>query len=278
MKFDCVIMNPPYSRNLHLKILAEAIKHLKNDESVCVNLSPIRWLRDPLAKYKKRNDYHKFENSISKHITDIETIDTNTVRSLFNVELSQPLGIYVCKKNNSNTVYINKYKVYPFIDRVLKKIIQDNNFEKHVKQTYNDNLENFVLINNMASPMKYGKPMFDALKTWCGYFQNGKNQNNLTYREAKAKNTRATRGSIDKDRAVVFKTPNEAKNCYNAMQTTFVKFFVMTSVVEVNVHQNVLPWMNDYTKPWTNERFYQFFNILPDEQKIIEDTMKKYIK
>ena len=28
MKFDCIIMNPPYQKNLHLKILAEAIKHL----------------------------------------------------------------------------------------------------------------------------------------------------------------------------------------------------------------------------------------------------------
>ena len=36
MKFDCIIMNPPYQRNLHLKILAEAIKHLK-DDGICVN-------------------------------------------------------------------------------------------------------------------------------------------------------------------------------------------------------------------------------------------------
>ena len=44
MKFDCIVMNPPYSRNLHLKILAEAIKHLKDEKSVCVNLSPIiKW-------------------------------------------------------------------------------------------------------------------------------------------------------------------------------------------------------------------------------------------
>ena len=42
MKFDCIIMVPPYKRNLPLKILAEAIKHLKDEKSVCVNLSPIR--------------------------------------------------------------------------------------------------------------------------------------------------------------------------------------------------------------------------------------------
>ena len=34
MKFDCIIMNPPYKRNLHLKILDEAIKHL--NETIAV--------------------------------------------------------------------------------------------------------------------------------------------------------------------------------------------------------------------------------------------------
>ena len=61
MKFDCIIMNPPYKRNLHLKILAEAIKRLKDDDSKVVNLSPVRWLQDPLAKYKKNCDLKRFD-------------------------------------------------------------------------------------------------------------------------------------------------------------------------------------------------------------------------
>ena len=53
MHFDKIIMNPPYCRNLHLKILREAMKH--GDE--IVNLSPIRWLQDPLAEYKQGLKY-----------------------------------------------------------------------------------------------------------------------------------------------------------------------------------------------------------------------------
>ena len=34
--------------------------------------------------------------------------------------------------------------------------------------------------------------------------------------------------------------------------------------------------MSDYSKPWTDERFYKFFNITPAEQKVIEETMEKY--
>ena len=43
MKFDCIIQNPPYKRGLHLKILAEAIKHLKNTGRI-ISLQPIvKW-------------------------------------------------------------------------------------------------------------------------------------------------------------------------------------------------------------------------------------------
>lgn len=43
MKFDCIIMNPPYNRGLHIKILNEALKHVKNTGSI-ISLQPIvKW-------------------------------------------------------------------------------------------------------------------------------------------------------------------------------------------------------------------------------------------
>lgn len=48
MEFDHIIMNPPYCRNLHLKILNEAVKH--SDDVVCIH--PARWLEDALWKEK----------------------------------------------------------------------------------------------------------------------------------------------------------------------------------------------------------------------------------
>ena len=72
MKFDCIIQNPPYQRNLHLKILAEAIKHLKDEKSKVVNLSPVRWLQDPLAKYKKNSNWYRFQENIAKHIESLD--------------------------------------------------------------------------------------------------------------------------------------------------------------------------------------------------------------
>lgn len=70
MKFDVAIMNPPYDRNLHLKILETVIPHAEK----VINISPLRWLQDPFAPYLTRSDYCKFENGVSKHIKDLEVI------------------------------------------------------------------------------------------------------------------------------------------------------------------------------------------------------------
>ena len=95
MKFDHIIMNPPYCRNLHLKILNEAIHH--SDD--IVNLSPIRWLQDPLAEYKRNSDFKKF-TEIRERIESIDVIQMVEATRLFNsAAFSMDLGIYhVTKK------------------------------------------------------------------------------------------------------------------------------------------------------------------------------------
>ena len=62
-KFDIAIMNPQYDKN-SLKIL-EAVIPVADK---VVDISPVRWLQDSLAEYKKNSDYKKFEESISKRL------------------------------------------------------------------------------------------------------------------------------------------------------------------------------------------------------------------
>ena len=105
MKFDCIVMNPPYQQNLHLKILAEAINHLKDEKSVCVNLSPIGWLTDPVAKLKKNSKYNYFEETVSKHINSLDMLDAKVMSEIFSISLWSGLGIYVCEKASDNILY-----------------------------------------------------------------------------------------------------------------------------------------------------------------------------
>ena len=94
MKFDLIIMNPPYQKNLHLKILDEAINHMKDEDSVCVNLSPVRWLQDPIAQYKKLSDYKRFEENVSKHIETLNVFSMKDVNNFFDIAIFSDIGIY----------------------------------------------------------------------------------------------------------------------------------------------------------------------------------------
>ena len=64
MKFDCIVMNPPYIKNLHLKILAEAIKHLNDEKSKCVCLHPPQ-------------EYKKFKQNPDKRILSFDKLVDN---------------------------------------------------------------------------------------------------------------------------------------------------------------------------------------------------------
>ena len=277
-KFDVAIMNPPYDGNLHLKILEKVITVADK----VVNISPIRWLQDPLAKYKKNSDYNKFENSISKKIDDITFISTSESNKLFNILLLQPLAIYTISNGGYNYDFCT-----PLLKKIFDKILLENNFSKLKISNYNDNLVNFVVVNKMAPPMKYGKPMFDTLKTWCGYFTNKVNKKGETYQKAKDNCKASVRGNISKDIAIVFTTDKETINCYNAFCTKFARFCCMKSVVDVHVNHKFLPYMQDYTQPWDDKRFCKHFNItgyIDDEHaapnsewEIILNTMKEYV-
>ena len=117
MHFDKIIMNPPYNGNLHLKILQEAMKH--GDE--IVNLSPIRWLQDPLAEYKKNSDWFRFED-IRKRIKNLEVVPASYAEKLFNIGLPFNLGIYhITEKGN----WKNEFKS-PLLNKMVKKCLKSS--------------------------------------------------------------------------------------------------------------------------------------------------------
>ena len=45
----------------------------------------------------------------------------------------------------------------------------------------------------------------------------------------------------------------------------------------VNVPLVHIPFMNDYTKPWTDDRFKKYFKLTKEEWNNIENIMKPYI-
>ena len=293
MKFDCIVMNPPYQKNLHLKILAEAIKHLKDDNSVCVNLSPVRWLQDITANFKNKSDFKRYETSIRKYINNIDIIYSKNAESLFNIALPFNLGVYTCLNKLSNNNYyfeLPKNNAQTLTIKILNKFT--DNIGNHITFSVPNNWA--VVLSMMCGGS--GNRTEDADGSWFDfnkktfeqycYHNNARLDNGYSYYE----NRKAVCWGNVKPRAeqnnVQFKTQIEAKNFYNICNTLFFKFIFRSIMVDVNVHPEFLPWLGDIINPrtglkgyegeWTDDDLVLYFNITPEEYNIIKQTMEKY--
>lgn len=278
-------MNPPYDRNLHLKFLEKVIKVADKT----VNISPVRWLQDPLARYKKNSDYNRYKVSIADKIENLYIIDRFKSSDLFSCAvLNTDLGIYVCTENGSDNEWLIENKLYELL---VDKVGTGIPVQKLCDQKY----PYFVLVKQIdggrggkiggkgnaifvRDSSYYGKYCINDSKDYI--CSNGK-----TLEQAK-RDGHAVAGKIPEWWTVGFNTANEAVNFYNMTETAFFRYMYLTSMVDVNVHPQFLPWMGDYTEPWTNARFCEYFGITGfvsdteaepgSEWETILETMKKY--
>ena len=263
MKFDHIIMNPPYCRNLHLKILNEAIKH--SDD--VVNLSPIRWLQDPLAEYKRNSDFKKFKD-IRDHIESLEVISRECGAEVFNIRLNSDLGIYHITKFGG----FDCAKIINANMRLVK--ISVNCHFPNLKPYCESDARAFVTVRTITDPR--ASTAYDIVSHNNGIFINGKTLDCKYWRDAlhKAKNCNDDRVPS----GIYFSTVDEANNFINWSDTKTIKYFVKQLIVDQNIYTQFLPFMNDYTHPWTDEDLYKYFNLTDDEIKIIEDEFKDETK
>ena len=246
MKFDHIIMNPPYCRNLHLKILNEAINH--SDD--IVNLSPIRWLQDPLAEYKKNSDWKKFE-SVRNHIESIEVITAKDASRLFGASIWGDLGVYQLNKDGSFDTH-SLLKHLWFVNKVILKV-KDSVKDHSTREGVCDFSKPYIKISGLHGRQgkkdlyEFTSPRLDVAKskkTSCGH------------------------------RTVNFETEDESINFFNSLQTKFYKFINVCIKRDMHVHWKYAPWLGDYTHPWTDEDLYKYFELTDDEIAIIEDEIK----
>ena len=289
MKFDCIIQNPPYVRNLHLKILAEAIKHLKDEKSVCVNLSPVRWLQDPLAKYKKTSDLKRFEDSVAKHIESLEYSFKEVNDKLFNIDFGD-LGIYVCSKNTKCD-----YAKFTAQNEILDKVINE------MKKNSIPSIDNKIVYDDMPGICCLTSLLVFGVRDRELRLINGwLTQNNDILFYTDKKNDKSGETYFDYRKRVAwgnlkpkaentnikFNSTVERQNFYNVWRTRFLRYIYDATVVDVHVHPEFLPWLGDAINPrtglkgyqgeWTDDDLVLYFGITPEEYNIINKTIAKY--
>ena len=217
-KFDKIIMNPPYSKNLHLKILAEAIKHL-NEDGTCINLSPIRWLQDPFNQFKNSTDLMRFNNEIIHHLKNVDIILAKDANKVFNIALYANLGIYECTEKSLNINYNDFWKkgLSDIARSIFEKVsLHKKSIENKCETNKIDGIR--VLVAAIAGN-RGTLPVYKELSYVIDGKKDGKDwtkcKNNGGYEKVEGSAIPIS---------IKFNTEIEAENFYNSCKTTFYKF------------------------------------------------------
>lgn len=247
MNFDKIIANPPYDKNLHLKIIREAKKH--SDD--IVNLSPIRWLQDPLAEYKKNSDWKKFYD-IRKKIETLDVVNAAEAQKLFSSGQYENLGIYHITENGGLNILPK-----PFISQAL--------FDKVNLPTYQGKYKSLY---DAAQ-----KPNFEKPYVKMSYFHGNVGAKDWVDIISPQKELAFSANTSTGTFTVNFDTQEEAENFFAYCQTKFVK--ACNGNVKTNIRWPgyAVPFMPTYTHPWTDADLYNFFHLTEDEIKEIEQEI-----
>ena len=257
-------MNPPYSGNLHLKILSRLIS-LYSDAEI-VNLSPIRWLLDPLAEYKKNSDWKRFID-IRKKIEDLRVVTSKEAQNLFGADIAGDLGIYILSKKGG-------FDSTSLQNKLLKKI-----YTKTLEQCkdWEENKYNGVRVKFSKVFGKGGHGGDFDFIIWQKllYFVDGMKDGKLWYEHYNR--NQFTKETKEIPYSVKFDSEEEAENFIQATSTKLGKYYYHNMSIDQNVYPYYYLWLDDYTHPWTDKDLYEYFGLTDDEIKEIENEMAQII-
>lgn len=257
MHFDIAIQNPPYDRNLHLKVLEQTLKVADK----VINISPVRWLQDPFAPYSDKSDYCKFEESVSKKIETLDVIQAKDASKLFDAAFTMNLGIYVCSDKGGYDYHHND----PLVTKIVEKTMESSWMPFNQKNFYDNGcvqVKPYCL--NLCGFGGSGKAELDIIT--CKSYQEQVNTQ-LTNRKSVY-----TGGVGVSSTHFEFDTEEERKNFYDCYNHPFMKWTYRIWKSDVNVKAWKVPYFGDYTHPWTFKDFFAWFDLTKAEQtKVVKE-------
>ena len=268
--FDICLMNPPYDKSLHLKFLEKVIE--VTDKVVTVQ--PVRWIEETVGPKKKTSAFNKYEDSIAKHIKELDIYSAEEAEKLFGAAFNFNIGIYVCdKKGGFDYSKLNTNKI---LDKVLEKM--PDNIDNHIKFNEPNNAIIVSLITGGNNGRNNVIDLYFQGSTYKSVIYDGNSKrldNGLTFYENRKKTAWGNVKVRGEQFNIKFKNIDECINFFNSTRTYLFRYIFNVVTSDIHVQAKFLPFMNDYSKPWTDERMYDYFNITKEEQKEIEERVDK---
>lgn len=276
-RFSVCLMNPPYHRGvLELKFLEKVIEITDK----VVSIQPVRWLQDPIAKYNKNSNQIKYENSISKHIEDLEIVTAEEAKKQFDILLPCDSAIYLCSQKGGYDY--NKLSSNHIIDEVVD-YIKENKCKIDYNKKDGYRIRIVVISGGKARGGGERPPGLTSVPMKNIIYKDGKYNGKWWY-EYYAKN-QYSKVTEEITHSIKFNSEEEGHNFYKSHQTNFVRYIENILISDVNIADNKILWMGNakhprtgtigYKDEWTNEDFFKFFNISKEDQKMINDFIDK---
>ena len=164
-------------------------------------------------------------------------------------------AIYKCTKAGGFD-YANLAPKLLCFDKITRRIAEGkiDNLKRHMKVYHGENIKNAVKMS-----LIHGNP---GRKDFYDVITPNKNV--------------AVCNLKDNMRYFSFDTENERDNFYESLKSIFMKYCLYLCKTNQHILPQFLPWLGDYTHPWTDDDICNFLDITNDEKKLIEKIMERY--
>lgn len=294
-RFDCGVLNPPYDGFTHLKFFNllcvgnETQEPVLLDDGFLVQTHPsTSWLN---RKPGERTSVESTAiDTISRYESSIELLDGNKI---FNASFFTPISITTVDKSKTNSKINVIYRHFDStnsrvhtVDSIDEVYLHGNDIvhkiRRKIEEKMNDNIENHLYRNGargkyylrtnavVGHPPKNGKPNPDF---YCVIYK--KDENNID-------KIITTKPDIHKRKdangSLAGSSRKELNNVANYLMTKFARFCVSFYKISANMHYGELglvPWL-DFSRTWTDEQLFKYFELTKKEQEFIVDYIGKW--
>ena len=266
MRYGVVVGNPPFARNLHLKIIDNVIPHLEEGGTGCF-VHPARWLEDPLANHKKNSDRQKFKGIVDR-LDDVKIIDIKTANAQFGITVNGELMISTVKSRpTGKDTRVFSDMALDCLDVILPYSIE-NNLEQFVEQDKVDGWRVQIKaltaidphINSMSETDRKGQGNVFGGNKHNVFYDGFEGDIEWMYTRKQTTGKKAPESPLPF--SIKFRSEQEARNFEQSCSTNFYQNIVYMMKCDMHSPLKYLPWMGDYTHPWTDMDYCRFFGSL----------------